>query len=621
MKGAAAAPAPWTNRREGHDRRGGGGGGGSHHHRHRDDDLSRGGEDGGRWERGGGGGGGDGDGVFARNDHGDYVRRGGKGGGGWGERGGYYHDATVSNDECSRFHRDDDRRRGRIMEERHRGGEGRGVVGQDDAWRSRSMEWPRGRTLSESSRPVAGGGVDGDDGPGPRDGERNADGGGDVNRHRHHRDGHHERGRDDDGHYGPPTAHRGFSRRGRNDDNDDDDLHEDYARHPPHRKKSRGGGDGDGDGSMPRKREWPPHFESSGASFIFDARSGMFYEPASNFFYDPKTKLYYSNARRQYYRYDADKRPYVFQPIGVPAAVPDTTGLGGQGNEIPNVATTTTASNECWADASSPGHPVATEVAVETKSKIAISLKTPLPPKDPAAKSLTDIAVMEKAKLNQKNVHRQIFTSAPGDNAVGTLPQAHKKHAEDMTKWSERVKEMRGEDGNKAPVTAKATASGQPICVICRRKFADVDKLLKHERLSELHRNNLAKKAASDAAAAVTRDGALQKHDSEASYRDRSKERRMMHGSHLAFEQSHAEALLAHSLGSASVAEVIRPEETLDNRNVGNKLLQKMGWKSGESLGRIGAQENADGSSTDVVSTLKNDWEKIESMAQRGGGR
>ena len=110
---------------------------------------------------------------------------------------------------------------------------------------------------------------------------------------------------------------------------------------------------------------------------------------------------------------------------------------------------------------------------------------------------------MEKARLNQKNVHRQVSTtSSPGENAAGTLPQAHKKHAKDMTKWSERGKEMRDDDVDatktqQQPATAtKATASGQPICVLCRRKFANVDKLRQHEKLSTLHKENLAKKAA-----------------------------------------------------------------------------------------------------------------------------
>ncbi len=129
----------------------------------------------------------------------------------------------------------------------------------------------------------------------------------------------------------------------------------------------------------------------------------MFYEPPSNFFYNPKPKLYYSNARRQYYCYNANKRLFVFQPINILAVAPDTMGLGGKRSKMPNLATTTT--------------------------KIAISLKTPFPPKDPAGKSLINTTIIEQAKLNQKNAQRQTFTPSPGENATGTLPQAHKKHA------------------------------------------------------------------------------------------------------------------------------------------------------------------------------------------------
>ncbi len=323
-----------------------------------------------------------------------------------------------------------------------------------------------------------------DDGRSPRDGGRHAESGGNVDRHSRNRDGQYDRGMDNDGnyysppsahcrsnrrshydvdeddrdedynrgmdddgnYYSPPSAHRGSNCWSRYDD-DEDDRNEDYNRHPPSRKKSMGGEHGDG-GLKPRKRVWPPHFESSSASFIFDARSGMFYEPSSDFFYDPKPKLYYSNAKRQYYCYDADKRPYVFGPIGIPAIAPDTTGLGGKGSKTPNLATTTT--------------------------KIAISLKTPLPPKNPAGKSLIKTAIIEKAKLNQKNAQRQNFTPSTGENAAGTLPQAHKKHA---------------------------------------------------------------------------------------------RERCMVHGSQVGLELSHSKALLACSLGFSSVAEVIRPEETLNNDN------------------------------------------------------
>jgi hypothetical protein len=37
----------------------------------------------------------------------------------------------------------------------------------------------------------------------------------------------------------------------------------------------------------------------------------------------------------------------------------------------------------------------------------------------------------------------------------------------------------------------------------------------------------------------------------------------------------------------------VTPENTLDENNVGNQLLQKMGWKEGEAIGRTNATVTA----------------------------
>lgn len=290
----------------------------------------------------------------------------------------------------------------------------------------------------------------------------------------------------------------------------------------------------------------------------------------------------------------------MFQPVG-----------GGGGNTGVSSGTHTQGQRAGETAEGGSSTSVGGQPAVEArakpaeKPKIAISIKTPVPQANTTSKSLSDVAAEEKVRLTENSIKRkQSALSAAGDSTTpSTVSQPHKKHAKDLDMWSGRQDEMRDEDTEThAAKKIKTTASGQPICDLCRRKFATIEKLQQHEKLSQLHKDNLVKKKKED--------------EEKQAYRDRTKERREMHGSHTALESSssHAEALLAHSLGTGAVkkhtpAEIIRPAETLNNEsNVGNKLLQKMGWK-GEALG------SGKTSGSVAASNLKSDWERIENLA------
>lgn len=267
---------------------------------------------------------------------------------------------------------------------------------------------------------------------------------------------------------------------------------------PPFRKKPRKSGDDWNEDRKPIQREWPPVFESSGASFIFDARSGMFYEPASDFFYDPKTKLYYSNKKQSYFRFVADANPQ-FQPYGVQQnSVTGGSTAVAEGVDPVSEATATAVVPPADASASLSTEANASDATkplekAEPKSKIAICLKTStLPSKDSAKQSLSQVAAIEKSKLIEKTkISRKEVSQATPSTPAPSANHSHKEHAKDMDKWSERVKEMRDDATLKTPVTGKGkesedvqantpkivkTPSGQPICVLCKRKFASVEK-------------------------------------------------------------------------------------------------------------------------------------------------
>lgn len=467
---------------------------------------------------------------------------------------------------------------------------------------------------------------------------------------------------DNDGHYAPSSSSSSHCqstrhRDGQYSNNDKDDYYHNDDERGGHysRKKSRCDSiaNNNDDDYIPKtkKQEWPPNFDSPNgcSSFIFDARSGMFYEPLSDYFYDPKTKLYYSNEKKMYFQYDVtkSKEPHLaFQPFGLLGV---NGGVGSSSNgsalaegKVNNVQHVIVGHDNSQKNAMTAQGPSTTATveefsgdtkylggAMEMKPKIGISLKTPIPgvagTKDIGPNSsLTDnsTSVVDKTKTCQKKKYKQTTTLSLTKNGVTlVLPQGHKKHVEDLNKWSERVKELREDDSTtdstKQPQPQPTTVSGQPICLICRRKFANMEKLHKHEKLSDLHKENLAKKVAADEAAVAVTAATL-----EISYRDRTKERQLMHGSHVPSKSTyHAEALLAaHSAASLMPTDIIRPEDTLHDTNyVGNKLLQKMGWNSGDLLGRATVNTNISGVKDDVAGNLKSDWERIESIAKRGG--
>ena len=306
----------------------------------------------------------------------------------------------------------------------------------------------------------------------------------------------------------------------------------------------------------PKPREWPPCFDTNGQDFVFDVRSAMFYEAESDFFYDPKSKLYYGNKQKAYYRHVAGQRPPFEQVQKVEA---NTT-------VEPVVLNTQPAKDNN------------SKASTTQKKTITISLKTKSLPKS-------------KTKSEDKN-------------QVPCVPAPLlKKHEADMEKWSERQVEKKQQQSqpeeSKQQQVAK-TAKGEPICLLCKRKFPNLEKLQYHERVSKLHKDNLAKAAVAA--------------EKQQEYVDRAAQRRIMYGPESSSGATRTPTTTTVET-TTSVEEKqqqpVRPQDNLGESNIGNQMLQKLGWKDGESLGR----GNGGSSSSKVVQ----DWERIESIAEQGG--
>jgi RNA-binding protein 5/10 len=278
----------------------------------------------------------------------------------------------------------------------------------------------------------------------------------------------------------------------------------------------------------------------------------MFFHASTEFFYDPKSKLYFGNKEQLYYQHCPGQDP-PYQVIEQTEEHHDT-----------------------------PTTSVKTVAQEPERKKIAICLKT---------KALPGAAADEKKKSKKQDKNKD---PAPKPSATSTAPVVPKEHATKMDLWSERGKELRGE----APLVR--TKTGQPVCLLCHRKFPDVSKLRRHEDLSELHKENLVKKQQQQRAAA----------EASTSYRDRALERRILHG-----DDTDAGTLVGRPLQEQMSKEIVGPKENLNlgASNIGNQMLQKLGWKAGSAIGRHSDKPDE--------GVLQKEWERIEAMAAKSQSR
>lgn len=141
--------------------------------------------------------------------------------------------------------------------------------------------------------------------------------------------------------------------------------------------------------------------------------------------------------------------------------------------------------------------------------------------------------------------------------------------AEERMRLIEKLKEGGGcttEVNNVLPKSDKI------VCLVCRRKFKDVETLKKHEEKSELHKTNLAN---------------LKKEE----YRDRNGERK-----EIFYGKGKEKGKKAEKV-EEKVEEKEKEKEMVEVENVGKKMLMKMGWRDGEK-------------ESDMIGRIRQEWDK-----------
>ena len=144
------------------------------------------------------------------------------------------------------------------------------------------------------------------------------------------------------------------------------------------------------------------------------------------------------------------------------------------------------------------------------------------------------------------------------------------------------------EAGSDGPPSESFADLNRLACLLCARQFKLVQEVHKHERISTLHRSNLAdEKLVAKAREKLEKAGIKPTAPASAStttapvYRDRAKERRAVFG-----QPKRPEPASKDSAASAKDTNVVlQPPSPPPAPSKGAALLSKMGWTSGAGLG------------------------------------
>ena len=292
------------------------------------------------------------------------------------------------------------------------------------------------------------------------------------------------------------------------------------------------------------------------SSYQYDDTSGYYYDPVSTLYYDANSQYYYNSKNNKFFYWDA--RHETFLPA------PDH-GNGGDRKEDERKSSS--------------------KEKVKSAKKIQKDMekwaKTLNQRKD-NSRSAVDVRTESSSNSFQKgseDIAFNLLQRKDEPQTSGLAGLAGYASDEEVVEEDKPSKTS----SNMAIAEMKLTDWNTLACLLCQRQFKSRDQLQKHNTMSELHTSNMKnwRSQYSDNGDSGPQGGGMQ-------YRDRAKERRNKFGDDdkpipNKFKEKYLRAL--DDTSSASGSDLANAPKIAEN-NKGNKMLQKMGWKDGQGLGK-----------------------------------
>ncbi|XP_049533768.1 RNA-binding protein 5-B-like [Anopheles darlingi] len=379
--------------------------------------------------------------------------------------------------------------------------------------------------------------------------------------------------------------------------------------------------------------------------YQFDETSGFYYDPTTGLYYDANSQYHYNRETGSYLYWDSENQTYVAVPPStgteMASAQHETTASTLIGPTLPAAFEPDSAhAHVPLASAVNDGTDKAAEKS-KTKDHQA-------PPQDKVKVAKKIVKDMEKwaKQLNQKKdysvlqpparIEEATLYSSLGPSsrplAMESQGGASAGYADVGFSLLEKKERLGGGSGNGG--SDGYTATGKPTqggnipsgsqygggsdsdheygddagsgarerdlvdfealtCLLCKRAFQSQEILAKHLKMSALHKENLKKLnrggAGGGGAGGGSSDGGSGGPSSLQQYRDRAKERRAKYGEDDAPPVNRSKERFQRELEkqtTSSYQQSASVSAPISQNNVGNKLLQKMGWSEGQGLGK-----------------------------------
>uniref|UniRef100_A0A8C9TCV0 RNA binding motif protein 5 n=1 Tax=Scleropages formosus TaxID=113540 RepID=A0A8C9TCV0_SCLFO len=326
------------------------------------------------------------------------------------------------------------------------------------------------------------------------------------------------------------------------------------------------------------------HVTPDTSTYQYDESSGYYYDTKTGLYYDPNSQYFYNSQTQQYLYWDSEKQAYV------PATNTTTTGTTQAAGTVAQTASTTTAAptKEAKEKKEKPKSKTAQQIAKDME-RWAKSLNRQKESFKNSFQALNHSRDEEKKESAAADAGFALFERKAGGFEKQMLISELAKNGEEETPANkcvlvaaysgdsdpEEVEPDRGDEG-----TDKLTDWSKMACLLCRRQFPNKEALMRHQKLSELHKQNLEIYRRSRMSETELED--LERKETEMKYRDRAAERREKYG----IPEPPVPKKKKCFEPPAAVNYEQPTKDGLNSNNIGNKMLQAMGWKEGKGLGR-----------------------------------